>query len=581
MLLGSLVPTLDATRRPAVAGYCRPSPFALARGLKSLWLINEGGGGTIRDICQGTALAKSGSPTWATSFDGRGVQSPSVNDYFVSAGTYQPPFGSTATLFWRGYFTGTPNSYTHCFGHRVGGLTGTAFSINVQVGPRLGFEWNGTFGWLSGPIIPLNTLVTLGVAVAGANVSAYIVSSAGLLTGSTTCTSGPPGAGYTAVGADTYSGNNGYVPGYSFMAGAFNRVLTTDEWYRLHWQPGLLAAPPPKGRLWFSVGSSDFTATGGLTAAPATLSASATFTAPTYHGSAALSAAPATAAASATFAPGTKTAAAALNAAPATAVIAATFAPGTKTAAAALTAPPVTTAIAATFSPGTKTAAAALAIGHVTTAIAAAFTAPQYAGTASLSIAPATLAGIASFGSVIYLASAGLTAPPATAVASGTFTPPSYHGSAALTVAPAAAAASATFTAPSYTGTAALAVGHASLAALATFATPVYTASGSLTVGHATAAASATFESMFTGTAALTIGHATAAASATLTVPVYTATGSMTIGAAVLAGRVPAGMFTAARVFNLVGCNFSPHRLSGAQTVAYSMAGSQTELHDL
>jgi hypothetical protein len=189
----------------------------------------------------------------------------------------------------------------------------------------------------------------------------------------------------------------------------------------------------------------------------------------------------------------TYTASGTLTAAHATLSASATYSPGTHTASGTLTAAHATLAASAAFTAPVYHASGSLAAAHATLSASATFTAPVYHASGTLAAAHATLAGTAIFATAVYSGSGSLTAGHATASGSATFTPPTYHGTAALTAGHATASGSASFTAPVYHGSAVLTAGHATFSGSAHFAASISRGSGSLIVAAAVCAGTATF----------------------------------------------------------------------------------------
>jgi hypothetical protein len=257
----------------------------------------------------------------------------------------------------------------------------------------------------------------------------------------------------------------------------------------------------------------------------------------TFTAAAALATAPATLGASATFSAGTKTATAALSAGAATLSGSATFSPGTKTAAAAISAGAATLSGSATHTPPTYTGSAALSAAPATLAAAATRTPPTYTASAAVTTAPATLAGSAAYSSSVSLGTAAVTTGAATLAGSATFAAGTKTATGAMLAGAATLAASAEFDAPVYTATAALQSGATTLAGGAQHTMPTYTAAATIQAGAATLSASGTFSAgTKTAAANLTTAPAVINGAATYTPPSRTAAAVLTTGAAVLAG---------------------------------------------
>jgi hypothetical protein len=164
----------------------------------------------------------------------------------------------------------------------------------------------------------------------------------------------------------------------------------------------------------------EVTATAALTIGAATLSGSATHTAPSFTAEAELTAPAATLAGSAEFDAPVFTATAALDAPAATLAGSATFATETFTGSAALDVGAATFAGSATFEDPVFTGEPDLTAPAATLSGSAEFDAPVFTGSASLTVGAATLAGSA--GSIGFEATATLTVGAATFSGSATFT---------------------------------------------------------------------------------------------------------------------------------------------------------------
>ncbi len=192
-----------------------------------------------------------------------------------------------------------------------------------------------------------------------------------------------------------------------------------------------------------------FTGTSAVTVGRATLSGSATFTAPVYTGTSAVAAGPAVLSGSATFTAPVYTGTSALTVGAAALSASGTFAGG-----------------------NTFTATAALTMGATTSTGTATFAAPVYTGTSSLTVGATTASGSATSADPVYTGTAALSASRATLAGSAAFTAPTYTGTSTLNVGKAVLSGSALFSASISLGTSALNVGAATFTATATFEAP-------------------------------------------------------------------------------------------------------------
>jgi hypothetical protein len=293
-----------------------------------------------------------------------------------------------------------------------------------------------------------------------------------------------------------------------------------------------------------------YSGTGILTAGPATLSASATFSVPTFTGTATLTTGKASLAASGTTTGPEVTATAALTAGAATlaGTASAVYHPvGVLTQQTyGLWSRRYESFAGKTLSPPTWTGVATLTAGAATLAGVAypeyehpvgrltqhgyglwgrrygSFAAKgtgEFTATASLTAGAAVLAATATSADPVYTGTATLTASRATLSATGTTSDPTYTGTGTLTTPRPTLAALGSTSDPVYTGAGVLTAGAATLAGSALSAGAIYQGNAALTAPRATLAASATFVGTYTGAATLTAPRATIAATGTVTNP--------------------------------------------------------------
>lgn len=450
----------------------------LSRGLVAAWLLDEGAGTRVRDAVSGRwpgTLVNVAAPATSTS----GWNSGLYGRHLTFDGTDDRVEGALGGL-------GNPSTspFTLAVLVRPASVTGTRFAVSVfdsissynagvAIGFRSGSDWK-VEGW--GQFSNPNLSSGVNPAVGRYDLIAYsregstgriFVNGIERASSATAPQSFTPAAFF--VGALTRG--NDFTAGDIPFAGVWGRALSATDHLALWadsfrpWRPrrvSVLVSPAGGG-------PATYTGTGALASQPATLSATATFTAPAYTGTASLSSQPAALAASATHAAPTYTGTATLSSQPA--VIAAT----------------------ATFTAPVYTGTGALASQPATLSASGTVTNPTYTGTATLASQPAALAATALFATAVYQGTAALASQPATLAATATFTPGANTGTGALASQPAVLNGSAAFAAPVYTGTGALASQPAVLAASAIFATAVFQGVGTLASQPAVLSGSATF----------------------------------------------------------------------------------------
>jgi hypothetical protein len=147
----------------------------LARGLLHSWPLAERGGSRTADLAGNTALVLAANAGWTASGGGGGLAVVSDDDTTIAEAERADAGALTEATFWVAGVVSALTFYDGFLVHR--GSAGAVHGMTTDSGAiHLGYNWNddsAAYGWSGGPVIPLDTPLSLAAVVSASAVRVY------------------------------------------------------------------------------------------------------------------------------------------------------------------------------------------------------------------------------------------------------------------------------------------------------------------------------------------------------------------------------------------------------------------------